>query len=63
MDCKLVTFFHNAMHVGDDNSSILGTECPLRNETDDDTKPVSWPILRFQKNGAYWCRNRQALLQ
>ena len=50
MDCKLVTFFYNAMHVGDDNSSILGTECPLRNETDDDTKPVSWPILRFPKH-------------
>ena len=33
--------FYNAMHVGDDNSSILGTECPLRNETDDDTKPVT----------------------
>lgn len=29
------------MYVGDDNSSIIGTECPLRNETDDDTKPVS----------------------
>ena len=41
MDCKLVTIFYNGMHVGDDNSSILGTECPLRNETDDDTKPVS----------------------
>ena len=32
---------YNAMSVGDDNSSIIGTECPLRNETDDDTKPVS----------------------
>ena len=28
--------------IGDDNdSSIIGTECPMRNESDDNTGPVN----------------------